>query len=297
MEAISVKKRVAITLWTLASSAEYRTVSHLFGAGRSTVSEIVHETCRAIVDHLLPKYVCFPPCHQQQQYIDNFESKWGVPQCIGAIDSSHIPVSPPTLCHTDYYNCKGWYSVLIQAVVDYKYCFLDICNGWPGSVHDACMRAHSTLKKANSGQLLSCTTKIICGASVPVFVIGDSAHPMLPWLMKPYDQPSVECAESTYSYRISRGRIVVEIVFGRLKACWRRLLKRNEMLIKNVPTVISAACVLHKMCEIHGESFDELWVSDNGSSNLAQPDRRPTDNTAISGSVAIREALVDYFNN
>ena len=204
-KAISVKKRVAITLWTLASSAEYRTVSHLFGVGRSTVCEIVHETCRAIVDHLLPKYICFPPCDQQQQYVDNFESKWGVPQCIGAIDGSHIPVSPPTLCHTDYYNRKGWYSVLTQAVVDYKYCFLDIYNGWPGSVHDACVLAHSTFyKKANSGQLLSRTTKTICGASVPVFVIGDSAYPMLPWLMKPYNQPSVDCAKkSTYNYRIS----------------------------------------------------------------------------------------------
>ena len=39
------------------------------------------------------------------------------------------------------------------------------------------------------------------------------------------------------------------------------------------------------------------WVSNNGSSDLAQPDRRPADNTAISGSAAIREALVDYFNN
>ena len=85
-KAISVKKRVAITIWTLASSAEYRTVSHLFGIGQSTVCEVVHEICRAIVDHLLPKYIRFPSCDQQQQYIDSFEDKWGVPQCIGAID-------------------------------------------------------------------------------------------------------------------------------------------------------------------------------------------------------------------
>ena len=74
-DAITVKKRVAITLWTLSSPAEYRTVSHLFGVGRSTVCEVVHETCKAIVDHLLPKYICFPSIEQQQQYIDNFESK------------------------------------------------------------------------------------------------------------------------------------------------------------------------------------------------------------------------------
>ena len=86
------------------------------------------------------------------------------------------------------YNRKGWYSVLIQAIVDYKHYFLDIYTGWPGSVHDAHVLAHSTFyKKANAGQLLSHTTKTICGTSAPVFIIGDSVYPMLPWLMKPYN--------------------------------------------------------------------------------------------------------------
>ena len=47
--AISVEQRLAITLWCLATPCEYRTVSHLFGVARSTVCEIVQDTCRAIV--------------------------------------------------------------------------------------------------------------------------------------------------------------------------------------------------------------------------------------------------------
>lgn len=54
-DAISVKKHAAITLWTLGSPAEYRTVVHLFGVG-TTVCKVVHETCQTIVDHL-PKYI------------------------------------------------------------------------------------------------------------------------------------------------------------------------------------------------------------------------------------------------
>ena len=64
--------------------------AHLFGVGWSTVCKVVHETCQAIVDHLLPKYIYFPSVDQQQQYIDDFESKWGVPQCIGAVDDSYV---------------------------------------------------------------------------------------------------------------------------------------------------------------------------------------------------------------
>ena len=67
-DAISVKNHVTITLWTLGSPAEYRTVAHLFGVGQCTVCEVVHETCQATVNHL-PKYIHFPSVAQQQQYI------------------------------------------------------------------------------------------------------------------------------------------------------------------------------------------------------------------------------------
>ena len=36
---------------------------------------------------------------------------------------------------------------------------------------------------------------------------------------------------------------MVEIAFGCLKSCWRRLQKWNDMLVKNVPTIVVAACV------------------------------------------------------
>ena len=57
-----------------------------------------------------------------------------------------------------------------------------------------------------------------------------------------------------------QSRIVSEIAFGRLKARWRRLLKRNEMCVENVPNVITAACVLHNICETHHEHFNEAWM-------------------------------------
>ena len=45
-----------------------------------------------------------------------------------------------------------------------------------------------------------------------------------------------------------------------LKARWRRLLKQSEMVVENVPNVVTACCILHNMCEIHGETFDETWI-------------------------------------
>ena len=56
-QAISVEKRVAITLWCLATPCEYRTLAHLFGVVRSTVCTIVHETCEAIILTLMETYI------------------------------------------------------------------------------------------------------------------------------------------------------------------------------------------------------------------------------------------------
>ena len=46
-------------------------------------------------------------------------------------------IKPPALNHSDYYNRKGWYSMVLQGVIDHEYLFRDVYVGWPGSVHDA----------------------------------------------------------------------------------------------------------------------------------------------------------------
>ena len=58
--AVSVERRIAITLWCLATCSEYRTIGHLFGVSRSTVCVIVHDTCNAIVSTLMDCYIKFP---------------------------------------------------------------------------------------------------------------------------------------------------------------------------------------------------------------------------------------------
>ena len=127
--AVSVQRRVAITLWVLATPCEYRTVAHLFGVARCTVCCIVKDTCEAIVKILLPKYISFPVGMKLKETVKGFLERWGLPQCAGAIDGSHVPVRPLTLNHTDYYNRKGFYSILVQAVVDHNYLFTDLCIG------------------------------------------------------------------------------------------------------------------------------------------------------------------------
>ena len=265
-KAISVEQRVAITLWCLATPCEYRTVAHLFGVARSTVCTIVHYTCLAITNSLLKIYISFPTGESLKTVINGFEHKWGFPQCVGAIDGCHVPISAPLMNHTDYYNRKGWYSMIIQAIVDHDYIFRDICVGWPGSVHDARVFANSLIyKKITEEKLLdNVGNRTILGRQIQPCLVGDSAYPMHTWLVKPFNfNSSLTAKQKHFNYRLSRARIVVENAFGRLKARWRRLMKRNDMSTEHIPTVITACCILHNICEIHGEYFNDSWLADN----------------------------------
>ena len=67
---------------------------------------------------LLPKYIKMPSGENLELAVKEFHLRWGFPQCFGAIDSSHIPIKAPDDFHADYYNRKGWYSIILQAIVD-----------------------------------------------------------------------------------------------------------------------------------------------------------------------------------
>ena len=70
------------------------------------------------------------------QVINNYERKWDMPMCAGAIDGTHIRILAPEESHLVYINRKGYHSIIMQVAVDSNYIFRDVV-GWPGSVHDA----------------------------------------------------------------------------------------------------------------------------------------------------------------
>ena len=295
---VSVEKRVAITLWCLATCSEYRTIAHLFGIAQCTVCEIVHDTCQAIVSALQKLFIKFPDSDNRQEVVDGFKSTWGMIQCVGSVDGCHIPVMPPALNHTDYYNRKGWYSIILQAVVDYKYIFRDICVGWPGSVHDARVFKNSGIyTKLSVDKILDGSEIQISDTTIPLFIIGDSAYPLSKFLMKPFaHNTALSPQQKTFNYTLSRSRIVVENAFGRLKARWRRLTKRNDMSLTHVPHIITSCCILHNICEMSNDAIPESWL--NAEVDMDQPPTAttPEDTTYTSDATIIRNTLVDYYS-
>ena len=130
-EPIALERKVAVTIWRLATNVEYRTLDELFGLGGSTVGKIVLETCEATAQHFLQLYVHFPVDQALTQVIHGFDAKSGFPQVAGAIDGTRIPIIRPQENATDYFNWKGYHFLVMQPVVNFQCVFTDVYIGWP----------------------------------------------------------------------------------------------------------------------------------------------------------------------
>lgn len=293
---VSVEARVAVTIWRVATNVEYRTIAALFGLGRSTVGEIVLDTCEVIAQKLMPKYVRIPCTQGLREIVDGFEQRWGFPQAVGAIDGTHIPILKPRDSPADYYNRKGFYSVLIQGLVDFRGRFMNVNIGWPGKVHDARVLANSLCyKEANAKTLFPDWVKRINNVDVPLVILGDPAYPLLTWLMKPYVYHSgMSRKENIYNYRHSRARMCVENAFGRLKGRWRCLLKRMDNSIDNVANIIATCVTLHNLCEVYGDECQAEWLMEDP---LPSSSLRGTtvQSQATTTAKSIRDAIKDSF--
>lgn len=124
------------------------------------------ETSRAIATHLLSQYVFIPTRDKLKEIVEGFEDFWGFPQVAGAIDGSHIPIIRPEESSSNYYNRKGYYSIM-QGLVDCRGLFMDVCIGWPGKVHDARVFTNSSLyHKGLNSTLFPNWKKTLCGVEV-----------------------------------------------------------------------------------------------------------------------------------
>uniref|UniRef100_A0A674K306 DDE Tnp4 domain-containing protein n=1 Tax=Terrapene triunguis TaxID=2587831 RepID=A0A674K306_9SAUR len=250
------------------------------------------QVAKAITEVLLRKVATLG---NVQVIVDGFAAM-GFPNCGGAIDGTHIPILAPEHQGTQYINRKGYFSMVLQALVDHKGRFTNINVGWPGRVHDARVFRNTNLFKWLQQGTYFPDQKITVGdVEMPIVILGDPAYPLMPWLMKLYTG-SLDRSQELFNYRLSKCRMVVECAFGRLKGRWRSLLTRSDLSQTNIPIVIAACCVLHNLCESKGEIFMAGWEAEANrlAADYAQPDTRAI-RRSHQEALRIREALKTSF--
>ena len=102
--------------------------------------------------------------------------------------------------------------------------------------------------------------------------------------------------QQRFNYHLRKACVVhvVKHSYGRLKGRWRCLLKRLDVDISDAQEVVAACCVLHNVCEVHGEEFNEEWLEGTDSQESASASASVQSQTS---AIAIRNALMSYFTD
>ena len=122
---------------------------------------------------------------------EQFDSRWNLPHCCGALDGKHVNIIPPANSGSYYYNYKQRFSIVLMALVDadYKFIFVDIgCNG---RVSDGGIFRESTLSAALESNALDFPPPEPlpgCTLPIPYMVVADAAFPLKDYIQKPYSQ-------------------------------------------------------------------------------------------------------------
>ncbi|XP_053686312.1 putative nuclease HARBI1 [Sabethes cyaneus] len=239
----------------------------------------------------------YPPTPDKIAEIVGGFTKLGFPQCYGAIDGCHIEVGVPKDEATDYYNFKGWHSVILFAAVDHRYRFTYINVGVPGRANDSTIFENSKLKEMHCmNEVFQAHSQRIEGVEIPILLIGDSAFKLSNCVMKPFpfsiNQPE---SEKLFNYHLSACRRVVENAFGHLKARFRRIGKGMEVDINNVNVIIKVCCILHNMCNNRNDEISDGWKTKLENSKR-QPQRGLGVKHESTAGTVIRQALMLHFS-
>ena len=113
---------------------------------------------------------------------EEFKAIEGIEDIIRSIDGIYFILQNASKKDKEvYFTRKKRYALHCQDIVDYRGIFTSYDVGWPGSVHDAKVYRHSYFYK-NKSSLIQEND----------FLISDSAYPLSPFLIKPYNKSNNE---------------------------------------------------------------------------------------------------------
>ena len=133
-----------------------------------------------------------------------------------------------------------------------------------------------------------------------MFLLGDPAYPLMPYLMKEYAGGGSTVQEQYFGYRLCSARNVIECAFGRLKARFGCLRRDMDINLEELPHVIYACFVLHNFCELNNEALSDDIIRntityDRASQPQTAANRYISDSNKAEGK-RVRRVLTNYFD-
>ncbi|XP_060561053.1 uncharacterized protein LOC132720846 [Ruditapes philippinarum] len=239
--------KLAVTLRHLASGSKYSNMRFAWRIPHNTISVIVREVCRAIIDEYVDEVMPLPTTAADwKRILDGFLEKWNFPHTLGALDGKHIACKCPPSSGSTYFNYKKYYSIVLLALVDYDCKFIWADIGGRGAASDAQLWNESDLKAATEELDLPDAEPLPHDTQdVPFFYIGDDAFGLKTYMQKPYSHRVLSHDERIFNYRLSRARRVVENAFGILANRFQVLMSTMQHHPSTIRLIGTTCLVLH----------------------------------------------------
>ena len=110
-----------------------------------TIFKFVLQVCTAILKEFQEEYLVCPTDPEDWKKTEGrFRNRWNVPHAVGTLDGKHIAIKKSG---SEYFNYKGYFSLVLLALVDADYKFLWVNVGASGSSSDAQIFNCSKLKR------------------------------------------------------------------------------------------------------------------------------------------------------
>ncbi|XP_031486124.1 protein ALP1-like [Nymphaea colorata] len=271
---LSLKDQVAIALRRLSSGESLLTVGDFFSVSPSVVSQVTWRFVEAMEERGL-HHLRWPNPEEMKVIKAKFEKIRGLPNCCGAIDTTHIVMSLPSVeASKVWYDKEENYSMVLQAIVDPEMRFRDIVTGWPGSVTDSCLlKSSGFFKLCEKGKRLNGNViELPEGSHVREYVVGDIGFPLLPWLVTPYPGKDISICKVEFNKRHYATRMVAQRALARLKEMWKivqGVMWRPDK--HKLPRIILVCCLLHNIIiDMEDEVQDELPLSHHHDTGYRQ---------------------------
>ncbi|XP_018358447.1 PREDICTED: uncharacterized protein LOC108758142 [Trachymyrmex cornetzi] len=317
-ELLPTEIRIAVTLSFLAHGDSVTTTSLFYRIGRSTVYSIIPEVCNGIWEVLQPTYLrCPQEAHEWLKIANEYNNKWNFPNCLGAIDGKHCRIQAPPNSGSAFHNYKGYFSLVLMAIVDACYRFIWVDIGNYGSLNDAGIWSNTTIKQAFESNTLSVPAAYPVPNTnypLPFSLVGDEGFPLKTYLMRPYAKRNLQNNEQKiFNYRLSRARRIVENAFGILVARWRILQKPIAQKLSTVEKILQAITCLHNYIistnlndnnYLHDEMIDKgvdgeiisgNWRNEIRENGFINPLGRVGANIGTAAAMRQRDILAQYF--
>ena len=116
-----LNKMIIIVYSFRAMGDSFWTLHIRFRRGVSTIAQAVYKVSEAIWNVLHPIYMSPPTIEDWKQIERSFSTRWNFPNCFGSLDNNHVMIKAPPNSYSLFYNYKGFFSIVLMALVDADY--------------------------------------------------------------------------------------------------------------------------------------------------------------------------------